>query len=114
MSPLLEWLDDLENRDRKGYAKCLDRILQLATLGNELRRPVSDILRDEIRELRTKSGRVQYRILYFFCGSNVACLSHGITKEGKVPDAEIDRAVERNEMVVSDLDRFTVSWPVEE
>ena len=44
-APLLEWLDDLENRDRKGYAKCLDRILQLATLGNELRRPVSDILR---------------------------------------------------------------------
>jgi hypothetical protein len=80
--PLREWLADLEKRDRKAFAKCLGRILQLENLGNELRRPAGDMLRDGIFELRAKAGRVQYRILYFFCGAGVACLSHGI-EEGK-------------------------------
>lgn len=108
--PLLDWLENLEKCDSKAYAKCLERILQLESLGNELRRPASDSLRDGIRELRAKSGRIQYRILYFFCGPHIACLSHGITKEGKVPDAEIDRAVDRKQMVDGNLDRFTAVW----
>ena len=56
--------------------------------------------------------RVQYRILYFFCGSNVACLSHGITKEDEVPDVEIDLAVRRKLQVQRDPERFTAEWEI--
>lgn len=38
---------------------------------------------------------MNYRILYFFDGQGVAILAHALTKEGKVPDADIDRAVRR-------------------
>jgi phage-related protein len=108
--PLLDWLENLENRDKKGHAKCLERILQLESLGNEMRRPASDILRNEIRDLRAKSGRIHYRILYFFCGSHAVCLSHGITKEGRVPDSEIDEAVQRKKLVDRDLEKFTATF----
>lgn len=58
----------------------------------ELRRPEADLLRDGIYELR---GRVNYRILYFFHGQNVAVLAHALTKEDKVSKSDIDRAVRR-------------------
>jgi phage-related protein len=64
-------------------------------LGHELRRPNADYLRDGIHELRVKRGRVNYRVLYFFHGQNVALLAHALTKEREVPAREIDRAVER-------------------
>jgi phage-related protein len=39
---------------------------------------------------------VQYRILYFFSGQNVAILAHAIAKdENQVPDMEIERAIQR-------------------
>jgi putative component of toxin-antitoxin plasmid stabilization module len=94
--PVLEWLDELLKRgQRKAWAKCRERIQRLAELGFELRRPLADILRDGIYELRAKHGRVNYRILYFFHGRNVGVLASGLTKEGKVPDADINRAVRR-------------------
>ena len=52
-------------------------------------------------------GTVNYRILYFFCGSNAVCLSHGFTKEGEIPDKEINRAIKHNELVDSDLLKYT-------
>src|SRR4051794_30894553 len=97
--PLVEWLEGLEAREPRAYVKCLQRILQLASLGREMRRPLADYLRDGVFELRAEVGTVNYRILYFFCGRNVVCLSHGFTKEGKVPDAEIDTAVKRKKLV---------------
>src|ERR1019366_4808136 len=54
--------------------------------GHELRRPIADILRDEIYELRPSHRGVQYRILYFFRDRDVVVLSHGIMKRQKVPD----------------------------
>jgi phage-related protein len=108
--PLQDWLDELERIEPKAYVKCLARIQQLERLGSELRRPAADILRDEVYELRTKAGRVHYRILYFFCGKNMACLSHGFTKKGEVPDAEIDRGVRAKRLVKTDPDRYTVEW----
>jgi phage-related protein len=83
--PLEEWLKKLEEFEPRAHAKCLQRILLLSRLGNELRRPLADMLRDGIRELRAKKGRVNYRILYFFHGSHCVCLSHGFTKEGEIP-----------------------------
>jgi phage-related protein len=94
--PVLEWLKTLLKQDRKGYANCVARIQQLASAGYELRRPAADYLRDGIYELRAKHVRVQYRILYFFSGQNVAILAHAIIKDdNQVSDIEIERAIQR-------------------
>lgn len=76
-------------------------------MGHELRRPAADILRDGIYELRAKQGHVQYRLLYFFHGRNVAILAHGLTKEDKVPDADIERAVKRRRLFESHPEEHT-------
>lgn len=95
-APVLEWLKTLLRQDRKGYANCIARIRQLASVGYELRRPAADYLRDGVYELRAKHVRVQYRILYFFSGQNVAILAHAITKAGdQVPNIEIEQAIKR-------------------
>ena len=108
--PLLEWLDDLEESKPRAYAKCLAFILLLSRLGYELRRPQADTLRDGIHELRIKVGTVNYRILYFFMGSNIACLSHGLTKKDKVPAAAIDLAVRRKRLVERNPAKYTAEW----
>jgi hypothetical protein len=105
--PLLDWLALLQEREQRAYVKCATSILLLAEKGHELRRPHADILRDGVYELRTRVGTVNYRILYFFCGKNMVCLSHGLTKEDKVPDAEIEEAVRRKRLVESYPDRYT-------
>jgi phage-related protein len=108
--PLQTWLDELEVSNPRAYAKCLQRIVALSVLGNELQRPLADSLRDGIHELRARIGRVNYRILYFFHGSHAVCLSHGLTKESKVPDAEIELAVKRKKQVESDSQKHTAQW----
>jgi phage-related protein len=101
--PLVDWLDFLPAKAR---AKCLNYMRLLATSGHELRRPAADFLRDGIYELRASYGGVQYRILYFFHGRDVVVLSHGITKSRRVPGSEIDRAIERKELVMKDPLRY--------
>jgi phage-related protein len=108
--PLTDWLDNLEESEPKAFRKCLQRILLLEQFGYELRRPLADTLRDGIYELRIRHGNVHYRILYFFFGPNLACLSHGLTKEGKVPDADIDLAVKRKKLVQQNPDKYTAEW----
>ena len=66
--------------------------------GHELRRPAADMLRDGIYELRAKKGHVQYRLLYFFHGRNIAILAHGLTKEDRVPPVDIERAIKRKKL----------------
>ena len=89
--PLLEWLDGLPQKVRD---KCRVKIERLRELGYELRRPEADYLRHGIYELRVKSQRVNYRMLYFFHRDIAAVLSHGLVKEKQVPSKQIDRAVE--------------------
>ncbi|MCX7414290.1 MAG: type II toxin-antitoxin system RelE/ParE family toxin [Planctomycetia bacterium] len=96
--PVLEWLAILRQTNDKAFAKCVVRVERLEEAGHELRRPEADMLRAGIYELRAKHGRVQYRILYFFHGKNVAILTHALTKEGKVPDVDIDRASSRKKL----------------
>lgn len=106
--PVLEWLDELEQQDPKGLLNCLDRIQQLASMGHELRRPLADFLRDGIYELRASHRRVQYRILYFFHGRNIAIIAHAIVKEGSaVPDVDINRAIERQQLFITDTANHT-------
>jgi len=106
-SPVVEWLEELRRMNAAAFAKCTAVIQRLAADGHALRRPTADILRDGIHELRAKHGRVNYRILYFFHGRNVAILAHGITKEAGVPPIEIERAVRRKQAFASNPDRHT-------
>jgi phage-related protein len=92
------------------YAKCLARILALARLGHELRRPAADLLTGGVYELRVRNANVNYRMLYFFCGVHVACLSHGLTKESTVPPAEIRLAAARKKLVMASLSRYTADF----
>ena len=103
--PVHAWLNELARKDAKAAAGCIARIRLLANLGHELRRPHADYLRDGIYELRTKRGRVNYRILYFYHGKNVALLAHGLTKEKEVPAAEIDRAIARKQKYEQDPEK---------
>lgn len=92
--PLLDWLDGLSAVARE---KCIVRVEMLAEFGHELRRPHCDLLERGIWELRARAGHVQYRVLYFFHGQNAIVLSHGISKERRVPGVEIEKAVRRRE-----------------
>ena len=90
--PVHIWLRSLPKKQRaKGY----ETIHLLADKGYELHRPYADYLRDGIYELRWKSHRVNYRILYFFHGRKVVFLTNGFTKERKVPNTEINLALQR-------------------
>lgn len=103
-APLVEWLKSLPF---KVQAKCTGRIDRLAELGQELRRPEADILRDGIYELRASYQGVHYRMLYFFVGKAVVVVSHGFAKEKIVPFREIALAIKRKQLVESDVDKFT-------
>lgn len=105
--PVLDWLRELDRKDRRAANKCQAVIERLAELGHELRRPEADLLRDGVYELRARVGRVNYRVLYFFHGRNVAVLAHGLTKEKAVPKTDIDRAVQRKQRFEADPQAHT-------
>ena len=106
--PVLEWLKQLLKEDPKGYANCVARIKLLAEAGYELRRPAADYLQDGIYELRAKHRNIQYRILYFFHGQNLAILAHAITKEqAAVPAIDIERAIKRKHSFAANPERHT-------
>ena len=101
--PYKTWLNTyVTRRDRRAAIKCTIRLELLRDRGSELRRPYADYLRDGIYELRLEFGGVNYRILYFFHDAEVVVITHGLTKEAKVPAREIDLAVERKGMFESD------------
>lgn len=106
-APVVRWLEDLRQRNATAYANCVAAIKRLAEEGHALRRPTCDYLRDKIYELRAKQGHVQYRILYFFHGRNVAILVHALTKEDVVPDVDIERAIARKERYEKDPKKHT-------
>ncbi len=105
--PVKEWLKKLQRKNRRAFARCVGRIQRLAAFGHELRRPHADYLRDGVYELRAREGNVNYRILYFFHGKDVAVLAHGMTKESKIPDADIDRAIERMKQLEQNPQKHT-------
>src|SRR5260370_42459553 len=88
------FLESYESLPAKARAKCRVRLERLQEMGNELRRPEADYLRDAIYELRIKNQRLNYRILSFFHGRSAVVLSHGLQKEKIVPPKEIDLAID--------------------
>ncbi|MEW6349567.1 MAG: type II toxin-antitoxin system RelE/ParE family toxin [Thermodesulfobacteriota bacterium] len=105
--PLLEWLKDLSPQERD---KCMAKIRWLGAFGYELRRPVADYLRDGIYELRIRRGRVNYRILYFFFGTMAVVICHGLSKEGRVPERDIEKAAERKRQFEADPAPHMFIW----
>ena len=104
-TPLIDWLTELpaESRDR-----CLARLALLEEFGHELRRPIAEYLEGtDLYELRVKSYRVQYRMLYFFHERTTAVVSHGFSKEGRIPPGEIRRAGVRMEKFKADPEGHT-------
>ena len=102
-APLLVWLD---RQEPKVQDKCLVKIERLEELGHELRRPEADYLRDGIYELRVRYRSVNYRMLYFF-SEGVAVVSHGLTKEDRVPDREISTATSNKAKFEHDRETHT-------
>jgi len=103
-APLLDWLD---RQPKRAKAKCIEKIERLAVFGYELRRPDCDYLTAGIYELRAKRNGVHYRVLYGFHGKNAVMLSHGCTKTDKVPEREINRAVENLEKYKAEPGKHT-------
>jgi phage-related protein len=85
----------LDALPEKARDKCVVRLERLSELGHELRRPEADYLRDGIHELRIGLQGVNYRVLYFFHGREIAVVSHGLVKEDIVPPKEIELALRR-------------------
>jgi phage-related protein len=90
--PMIGWFAELSEKAR---IKCRARLTRLQSMGHELRRPESDYLRNGIYELRVGLHGLNFRMLYFFCGTQVVVISHGIIKEDVIPDREIEIAMSR-------------------
>jgi len=105
--PVLEWLSGLHRQDRRAYNKCREMNAHLEQFGHELRRPMADLLRDGIYELRGRVGHVNYRLLYFFHGRNVAIVAHGLTKESEIPKRDLALAVKRKDKFQANPKRHT-------
>ena len=103
--PVIRWLAGLPG---KAAAECLAYLARLESEGHELRRPIADLLRDGIHELRPSLAGVRLcAVLYFFHGANAVVISHGLTKEREVPKLEIERAIQRMRRFRSNPARHT-------
>ena len=90
--PVAEFLDSLSNEEKIFVQRSLQR---LEEYGTQLGRPYVAPLRDHIWELRKKTHQGNIRLLYFFFDGNKFIITHGFKKKSnKVPDSEIDKAIE--------------------
>ncbi|MFH0765785.1 MAG: type II toxin-antitoxin system RelE/ParE family toxin, partial [Calditrichota bacterium] len=78
-TPAYDWLKSLPPQ---AESKARARLKMLAEYGDKLRRPYVDYLRNGIYELRWECLHVQYRFLYFFTGTRIIIVSHGLKKRG--------------------------------
>lgn len=100
-------IETLEGLPLQAKAKAFVRIKRLAELGNHLKRPESDYLRDGIYELRWRLGKVQYRLLYFFAGKSIVVLSHIITKEKDIPSEEIEKCIVNKRLFEGNPEKYS-------
>ena len=112
--PVLDWLRELQQKNRAAFDKCLYLVSLLEQFGYELRRPRADLLRDGVYELRTEVRNVNYRLLYGYVGQNVALLAHALTKTAKIPDREIDLALSRLEQFRKNPTRHRATREIED
>ena len=105
--PLLDWLDQVPE---KVCMKCTRAVARLSQLGFELhvgRRKEAAYLGNGLYELRVRHGSVNYRMLYFFYGKEAIVVTHGLQKERKVPNREINLALRRKRAYEENPERHT-------
>lgn len=91
LCPTKEFLD---KRDKeKELPAIMHDIDQLERYGFRLTRPQADYLRDDIYELRTRIGHINYRLLYFFFYNEKIIITHGSSKIKIVLPSDIDKAI---------------------
>jgi phage-related protein len=110
--PVLDWLKELQRKNRPAFEKCLFLLDLLEEFGHELWRPRADLLRDGVYELRTRVRNVNYRLLYGFVGKDIAVVAHALTKKAKVPDRDIDLAARRLALVRQSPGDYTAAREV--
>lgn len=97
--PVIDFFDSRTKTEMVYIDNAVDR---LEEYGDKLDRPYIGYLRDKIWELRIKIRNKQYRILFFFFEGNKIIFTHGFPKKTrKVPDSEIDKAIEYREDFIS-------------
>jgi phage-related protein len=96
-------VDFLSSRNAEENVYIENEIERLEQYGDKHGRPYIGYLRDKIWELRVKVNRSQFRIFFFFFEGNKIVMTHGyLKKTRKVPDSEIDKAIEyRNDYISS-------------
>lgn len=110
-SPALKWLKELKKTDTRAYARCIALILRLGTFGSELEMPDSKPLGGGLFELRARKGKSRYRILYFFCGKEAVCLSHGVVKkQSEVSQSDLVSANKRKQLAEANMVKYTVNF----
>ncbi len=88
-SPVKEFIADLTIAER---AKVFAYIEELKRQGHNLRRPLTDYVKDGIYELRPKANRLFY---FFYLKDNVVFV-HAIKKKtDKIPEKEIELSLKR-------------------
>jgi phage-related protein len=105
--PVLDWLDGLPD---KSLTKCRVKLERFSLLGHEIRRPEADYLHSGIYELRASARGIHHRLLYFFVDRWAIVVSHGIVKEDRVPEREIDLAILQRTLVERDPGRYTAEY----
>ena len=90
--PTADFVEGLEASHQVYIMNGLER---LAQHGLRIGRPHVAFLRDDIYELRVRARRNAYRFFFFFFDGRKFVITHGYLKRSrKVPDSEIDKAVE--------------------
>jgi phage-related protein len=91
--PVREFLDSLPQDDQ---ARILQTARLLEDFGLQLGAPYVKAVRRKLWELRVRSGRTRYRILYFaFVGQRFILLHGFVKKTAKTPRREIEIAERR-------------------
>jgi len=102
--PTAEFLDSLSNEEKVFIKRSLQR---LEEYGITLERPTAAPLRDHIWELRKKTHQGNIRLLYFFFDGKKFIITHGFKKKSsKVPDSEIQKAIDFKEDYLKRIGRL--------
>jgi len=110
-APAYQWVKTLHPKVK---TKAYSRILHLKEIGHEIleNRTEAAYLGDDICELRWQALNQHYRLLFTFLGQSAVLLSHGIVKTtDRVPQREIDTAIEHRELYLSNPEKFTMPMP---
>jgi hypothetical protein len=111
VSPAILWFRNQPPKVQEKFRVIFDL---LAAQGSRLSRPYAAPLADKIYELRVRWQNVNYRLLYFFHGRQVAVVAHGCTKEARVAPIDIRRAVERRTRFLTDPSAHTMRMVLDE